>query len=118
MIGINEIRRWHSGWFNFEERCCFCLKYQKKTGITDHNSYDCKSTFRNKIGCNTCHKEGHSMRFCKFTRCRVCDYKGHIEPDCPKRMRINDLTKQYINTHYNNNPTPSPESDHMITDQQ
>jgi hypothetical protein len=58
------------------------------------------------------------MRFCKFTRCRVCDYKGHIEPDCPKRMRINDLTKQYINTHYNNNPTPSPESDHMITDQQ
>jgi hypothetical protein len=28
------------------------------------------------------------------------------------------MTKQYINTHYNNNPTPSPEPDHMITNQQ
>src|ERR1043166_2067033 len=28
------------------------------------------------------------------------------------------MTRQYINTHYNNKPTPSPEPDYMITDQQ
>src|ERR1043166_8949004 len=28
------------------------------------------------------------------------------------------MTRQYINTHYNNKPTPSPEPNHMITDQQ
>ena len=116
MTTTNQIRKRHTGLFDFNQRCCHCISSQKEKGV-DHNSFECRSRTTN-VQCRTCGIRGHNMRFCKYTRCRLCEKRGHIEPDCPRKHRTTTLIQNYINTPRNTNkrstdettltPPPSP----------
>ena len=89
--------------FDFQKRCFHCLIIQKN-GKADYNSYECIS-HRGNIKCKTCERIGHSMRFYRINECRVCKKKGHIESDCPMKVKTTQVIERFIREKRNNEKT-------------
>ena len=93
----------HTGIFDFQKRCCHCLIIQKNRKA-DHNSYKCIN-HRGNIKCRTYKRISYSMRFCRFNECRVCKKKGHIESDCPMKVKTTQVIERFIREKRNNEKT-------------
>ena|SRR6266498_2968454 len=111
MTLIRDIVEGYTGIFDFQKRCCYCLIIQKNRKV-DHNSYEC-IRYKENIKYRTCERIDYSMRFCKFNECKVYKKKGHIESDCPTKIKITQVIKKFIGEKRNNEETtltspPSP----------